>query len=546
MPRFYSAIATFAAAFSIAGAVFFGVVSSEAQAAEPQPKELKLGASDLAILYPLKPTAAPDDIFPVAGDGMCNAPSVQEDSLLSHKDFSSLVDQVFGVQSAIQPPPYLELPDDRLSAKQLARKRYYRQWTDLEEAKANRQQQLSQVAAAYASGDYAEPLFCYQPRLAGGIADLDHDYQLELGHHLVQSEGVQRIACDYSAWRVVGIRFNPCLEQAELPGFWQGNRLPKACTTREFRLVLQPAYRKDGQVAVADLAMHFIYRISLADSHAIVEALRNLKGLHPSLTDPNTLAPHSGLVAEMNSCDGKVAKALRSLVTTFATKDRLSSVAWLSSAPSQSQWSFGTIEAKAIFHQHDPEAEEILESLPASISLKELSKRVDRFPFNPDAMDEHELSVAPVFQKPFRNPIEPITDGDILTEAKAVFDQLDALENPTLISQVAGDPHRFSSDCFSCHTMAQGRKLLSDAVAGAVKGSEAQLYRNRKGEKLKPWALLPSRRLTNFRNFGYGPGSSDRFLPAISTRVSHEALNLVDVVHLLMSGETPAKGAQED
>lgn len=508
----------------------------DANAQPSESSQATLSASDMAILYPIKPTAEPDSIFPVAGDGLCNAPALSgpDAPLLNTKDFHALVDQVFGVQSAIAVPEYLSVPDAQLPIHLVKRKHTYEEWSDLDTAQSQRQAQLAQVADEYQNGDYNAPLFCQQPRLAGGITDLADDYQLELGHHLVQSEGVQRIACIASAWRVVGIRFNPCLEQAEIPGFWQGEegqsaQLPEACTTRELRLVAQPVYRDQDRVVVADVAMHLIYHLTLADVTQLVQRLRAIKGLWQasplaSLPSAPTLAPHAGLMAEMNRCDGPVAGALKDLLAALATRDRLASVAWLSSAASQSKWSFGSLPAKAIGAPQETSA------MTASLSLSELSQRVDRFPFAPKTMTPHATTIAEVYQKPFRNPKAPITAPELLAKAKGVFDRLDRLENPTLISQVARDPHAFGSDCLSCHMTGQSRARLSSAVDGRVQGSGAQVFRNRAGLKATPWPRLPPRRLTNLRNFGYGPGSADRFLPAIATRALHEAVNLTDVV----------------
>lgn len=488
-----------------------------------------LGASDVAILYPLKATAEPNELFPVPGDGLCNAPSLADtlaggdQPLMSPKDFNYLIDRIFGVQAQISPPDYLQLPDGDLTESQLARKRHYARWTDLAAAQANRRQQLAATEEAYATTDYPAPLFCHQPSLAGGIAELSDDYQLELGHHLVQSEGVLNKACDYGAWRVVAIRFNPCLEQAEIPDFWQHDELPAECRTREFRLVLQPVNREDGRIVVADLALHFIYQLELDQMRQVIAALRQLKARKvDDPTKPNSLEPHPGLVTEMNRCDGQVANRLRQLILRAAVPDQLASVAWMSSSASQSRWSFGSL----VFGDQTSEDD----SLAASISMSELSKRVDRFPFAFRTMEPHLKTIAKVYHKPFRNPPEPITAVEQLAKAKRLFDQLDAIENPTMVSQVAMDPHRFSSDCVSCHMVSQSRKRLSAAVAGAVASTGAHSYLNQSGQKAEPWPLLPSKRQTNFRNFGYGPGSSDRLLPAISQRVSHEALNISDVV----------------
>lgn len=497
--------------------------------ARAQAKVGELSPSDLAILFPLKPSAEPDALFPVEGDGYCNAPALADEQqpLLSLKDFNFLIDQIFGVQAAIEPPAYLAVPDAELPEDLRERKRHYGAWSDLSAAAEQRQAQLAAVQSAYDHTDYPAPLFCHQPHLAGDIADLGDDYQLELGHHLVQSEGVLHRACDYDAWRVVALRFNPCLEQAEIPGFWQHDALPAACRTREFRLVLQPVYREGDRLVVADLAMHFIYRLPLSGMNELIAGLKGIRRLQPqSKAEPLTLAPHPGLMAEMNRCDGAVAGGIKALVAKAAQREWLSSVAWMSSSASQSRWSFGSFPAASI-GKSLPDSS----SLTASISLREMSQRVDRFPFTKALMAEHEVTVAPVYEKPFRNPGEPITDPVQLAEARRIFAQLDKLDNPLLISQVADDPHSFSSDCVSCHTVSQSRKRLAAAVAIDDVSAQAEpSYRNRKGQKAVPWPLLPKRRSSNFRNFGYGPGSSDRFLPAIAPRVSHEALNIVDVL----------------
>lgn len=498
----------------------------------------QLGPSDLAILYPLKPSSEPDAIFPVEGDGFCQTPSLaatpDQPALWSRKEFNALVDRAFGVQAYIEPPAYLAKADDDLPEQLLVRKRHYEQWSDLAAARQQRADQLKAVDDAYRNSDYSEPLFCYQPHLAGGIGDLAEDYQLELGHHLVQSEGVLTRACDYLSWRVVAIRFNPCLEQAEIEGFWQSDRLPAACKTRELRLVAQPVYRTAGRVVIADVAMHLIYNLSLVDMTRLIEAFRQIKTLSLSNSAvkamPLTLAPHPGLIQDMDRCDGPVAAALRKLLLRFAKAKDLHSVAWMSSSASQSRWSFGAVTPQGVAPRLDPAPRSEDNALTASISLKQMSRKVDRFPFAQKTMQPHELSIAAIFAKPFRNPAAPLREPWQLEQARRLFDDLDALANPHKISQVAQNPHRFSSDCMSCHMLAQSKRALSAAVADEVTGSATALYRNRTGQTAVPWAKLPPRRLTNFRNFGYGPGSSDELLPAISERVSHEALNLADVV----------------
>lgn len=458
----------------------------------------RFSASDLSIFVPLKPFTAtgPNDPFQIEGDGFCNAAPLSlgdADPILSRQIFDQMAKDAFGKVGAVRIDPAL--------------------------GTSVSQEAVDKINTALARASAA----CGAAAVPADLATLDDGKLLELSAHLALVKGVSPDLCVYENWRVVGFRFDPCLNKPEIAGFEQLSSLPPACSISEARLVVQPFVRsKGGTVEAMDVTMHLIY--ALPDLADLLADLRTLQAVTASTLEktpwgpeadntPRMLRPHPGLRAEMGCKAGArrpVGEAFFRFLTKHAATSRLRSIAFMTSTTAGGQWSFGT-------RQID-NGTVIPNTTYESFSLKQFS--AGKAPFNVDKSIP--VSILPLYTT-------KMTSAELQQFSGVVND----IVNPGKVSQVLETPG-MSTTCTSCHlpefTLAELGRRMGQPLFSGVRPYQRQALENERDTPAppiwRPFKFVKAKNIQNLRNFGYGP--------AFAFGVSQRAINETDELLMIL------------
>jgi len=419
-----------------------------------------LSASDLSILFPLKSNKSTGDfdVFRKAGDGFQNAPGLDlggDVPILSEGLFQSFVDDAFGGNGNVKGS-------------------------------------------------------CKSPVIDAEDFDRADGDLLPLAKHLAMIRGIDTRICDYKVWRVVGFRFDPCLERPLVKDLHTLNAMPASCKSAEARLIVQPFAYYAGAWTAIDGAMHLIYHAP--DIQKLVLGLRKIRQASdrsvetyalPAGFSRSLLTPHPGLWAEMEIENGPVATEIRTFLTSFTNEERLSGIAWMTSSRGSMQWSFGT--RKVVGRKLKPNANQTAESFSSSVFSHK------KIPFSP--MSSGVLNIAAYYDIPGHG-------GQVSDDGGRLND----ISNPLIVSQILSGER--SSTCVSCHMTDQTMQRLNISLSRPSMYPGPRPYVGHGSATNLTWKSLKKRSFHNLRNFGYGPG----FVITLSQRAIHEADDLVETI----------------
>jgi hypothetical protein len=451
------------------------------------PEKKKLTASDVSILVPLKANTARDRIFEIEGDGFCNALKLDfggSNPILSQSHFDN-----------IKANAYSKLPPFRINP------------FGSDEVLRKVNNELRNAPTESAS--------CASPFLPSDLNNVNDRSFLKSKNNLAMIRDLPQEVCDYTNWRVVGLRFDPCLASAEMDDFFTKGSFPKdRCPTREVRLVVQPFTKCPTCTnwRSIDATMHLLY--DLDDPAAFITDLRKFARVSAThmdsgwgkISSDRTLIPHPGLRSEMNCSGtiGPIGQAYRNLVKKYANPQTLNGAAMMTADRVLQHWSFTTVRVKS-------------RGLPRSFFSFAVGA-VDRFlPFSP--------STASV------NIYDIFTPGTLTgANARRLGSLANRVQNPRLITQVPDRTNR-TSDCLSCHLSEQALQKVAEASDFSIsKFGPTPFKRTIDGTATAPprWTGFDRRfhNLNNLRNFGY----IGEFEFGVSLRVTNETDSLLQTI----------------
>jgi hypothetical protein len=501
--------------------------------------KIELTASDISILVPLKPFPAKDRVFEIEGTGICNAPALDHDPkapIMSQKDFLSMMGSAFLQTAILAGSEYREgTPSDLEFESKLAK---------VIDGKGTPEQ--LQADFAQLCKDRAGHTAIM------GLKDLSSKEVLKMdssvGRPLALSRSFPDSICQYHDWRVVGLRFDPCVNRAQFPNLLTLDALPESANgcVAETRLVIQPLLCQGGTAGKVcndpslpldghDFAFHVLFEHKI--DPAFVQEMRELASISrqraktpwsvADVNDPRLLLPHPGLREEMNQCDGPVATKFKTILSKYVNRERLTGATWMATADGPSSWTFGSVgildKSDDRMKWGDPFATE-------NFSLTLLDNQ--DFPFDVDLKDSSPPNhVAPFFV----DALAPIPNL-----AKAKVPVLNDMLNPLRVSQLAvrapsppspghdSSATRVSSSCVSCH-------LAQMTIKATVSNNDIDMayseggYASQEFKSLPPvWPLFEKEKgsMANLRNFGYA--SSVKV--GVSRRAIYETDDTLSVV----------------
>jgi hypothetical protein len=329
--------------------------------------------------------------------------------------------------------------------------------------------------------------------------------------HLARARGLPEGACAPPNWRVVGFRFDPCVERPE-KSHLRDRRDLTGCTA-EVRLEAQPFFEREDGWASPDVAAHLIYDVPsldplIADLRQLHELTASFIGEAPGAIGDATeeLGPHPGLQAEMARRGGPVTTAVHRLLTRYAHHTALKQLAWMTSSRAHKQWTFGrmrvvggrlvqeAIKAGGRFDNYDQPIFASGEGFPLNRNL-----RGETHPFP---------SLIRLFQRTALLLSEAPLDDAERGELRAAARGLDIIQDGRRVGQDG-------TTCVSCH-------LVDSVMLRAAENA---------GDRSRPTMNdpLPQRGFLSFRQFGYEPG----FVVAVSQRTRNTTADIVRILSTL-------------
>ncbi len=373
-----------------------------------------LGSSDVSILVPLKASDRVDDVFKMAGTGLCNALKFDETepSIFGKDQFDAFAASVFG---------------------------------------RGRNGQCNELPLEGPSKGGDAEVLASQP-----------------SEHLARRRGLPGRACSYQSWRVVGFRYEPCFER---PGRTVQRKEDLVGCTPEARLVAQP-WNTEGTPFPDDVALHLIYRVPSPD--ALVDDLFKLAETTTAATKSvrwdnydtaaDVLRPHPGLRAEMDGCRGPVSTAYRAFLGKHTRSNLLRQVAFMTSSTAQVQWSFGAMAFNGgqfapirtasgdVFDNFSGDLFNFGSGSPFNASLRSAT-----FPHTARFFDANLLMS--------RAELTPLARAN----AQKASEDLAKIEHPGRVGQGA-------TNCVSCHMVPQTRaELVNKGVVPSTSGAYAKV-----------------------------------------------------------------------
>jgi hypothetical protein len=161
------------------------------------------------------------------------------------------------------------------------------------------------------------------------ISPVDTAYRskhLELGESLIAALGNTGMTPMLDAfelqqfYRVVGVRLDPCFR----------DRFNEPCKS-QIRFTWQPIVNYAGKWTAIDATLHTFYTLSSRDWRLMMGEWNALRTRYASLTAGQPLQPHPALVKE--GLKGAFAHGLRSILSKYATWDRIDRVTRATSSP---------------------------------------------------------------------------------------------------------------------------------------------------------------------------------------------------------------------
>lgn len=415
-----------------------------------------LTASDVSVLWPLKASPSSDAVFKKAGDGFCNALSLNEGTIFPQRAF----------------------------------------------------EKFSELALNASRGE------CRRDTALEDQFFLVPDEEIiRQDVHLALVKGLAPSACQYSSWKVTGMRFDPCRPAPS----GQATENRRACNN-VLRLVAQPFEKQtNGLWAVRDFTIHLAYIIpdlsaflnDIKETSLLARKVEAAEAWEPEWdSNPQVLRPHHALRNELGNCNGAYSSALKRLVTKWAQQKNLILVAWMTSSLGVKEWTFGHVAVSGNGEKFET----------GTFSGRKFSN------FNDTLFQEGKPSTTASVLSPSDINLTkqlalagmatlPAAESSAATRT-AHIDAVQKILHPKKISQS-------DSDCVACHLAPQilDRLRTLYKTPAAVGSGEY---------KAAVWHgfLKEPRSFSQLRNFGYGP----QFHLAVNRRTINETQDIFEIV----------------
>jgi hypothetical protein len=421
----------------------------------PESKGDLLEASDVSVLWPLKASSEKDKVFLKSGDGFCNAPSLSEGSFLPREDFENFAALAFNSSQGV----------------------------------------------------------CRRDKSLEDQFFLAQDEELlKQDVHLALVKGIAPTACNYTSWKVTGMRFDPCR-----PSRLQADPNAGKCSN-VIRIVAQPFEKQtNGLWAVRDFTIHLAYVINdlpafmsdLKKTASIARQVEATEEWEPKWdSDPQILRPHHALRNELNSCDKPFSSAMRSLLKTWATRKNLFMLSWMTSSFGLKEWTFGEAQVSGEGQSFKPGQILGKQFINFSDSLLQEGKQSTTAALYPlsGASLAKQLSIAAL-------PSLPESESSAASRT-AHIDAIQRVLDPKKISQS-------QSDCVSCHLAPQILERIRSLykTPNAIGSGEFKAV-------TWPGFLSDRRTFSQLRNFGYGP----QFQLSVNRRTINETQDIFEIL----------------
>jgi len=333
---------------------------------------------------------------------------------------------------------------------------------------------------------------------------------------------------DRGAWRVVGMRFDPCapttaLKDAAGPVAGVPPQIP-GCLV-QVRLVGQPFVSQGGRLVDRDFTAHLVFTLPPDSASEATEDLRAIKRAASAAGSPTSGVPlgvHPALAREAQAgtaqADGSIAKAVAAFAKKWAGRALGRSISLMglrSGGPEPWIFVAGRVQPGPGGGAPVWTATPIPIFLPAVVFHQRLS------------FIEAQNVIPPATRSPSTTPLFEDTSRK---DPDLVF----GVEHPR-------DHHFFDTDCISCHTstaLIVNRKIPSGpSRARVAKGVTGYAGRDvLQGNPDPRFGAFGS--TWNVRNFGYFNGQ-----PTVSLRTVAETAAVVELINLevLPAAQNPAR-----
>lgn len=349
-----------------------------------------------------------------------------------------------------------------------------------------------------------------------------------------------QFAAEYSAWRIVGFRFDPCASSTKHAEIRSISEL-KNCLF-EIRLIAQPFQpesspqtptgkpvenaQKLNVFKTSDFAMHLIFEVPVENQAStltqLVSDLRVLKGSSSIETTGEPLSVHPTMSREGIGAEGKYAKLLRQTILKYTGGTKLTSIAFSGLLGGDKSWGFMSVPVDS--KTQTVGAHVKIPDLPSQRQANRMSGLSSCCTFDPPLItEEPNMQTMGTFLiktaqiKPGGDDLLKFQqDKANIQEFKQNLKLSLKLENPSAQSQ-------FEGNCVSCHVatpfkhlsatnMNQDISQIADYLTPNGKTTKADL----KSLNVSPWRV---------RNFGYL-----NEIPIISQRTINESAAVADLV----------------
>lgn len=309
---------------------------------------------------------------------------------------------------------------------------------------------------------------------------------------------------EYSDWRIVGFRFDPCHK----------NKGDTKCQG-QIRLVAQPMIEPflneklqiPHQLFAADFGMHLIYNISQGQVSQLIRVLRDLKTKYNASSEMQPLGIHPAFLSKEKI---EFAEHVKAIIIDYSKSENLELVAFLGSAVAVT----GDLPLRWLFSAYAIKKNQVI-----PFKIPNTEETVMRF-FLAEGDGENGILPPP---SPSKDSLEPALDNVRIFEDKDfatdAINKAIRIENPDLHSVE-------TVDCVSCHIATTVRVPL-----------EAQLF-GEKGVKSKDRYQSSKQNLTRNPLFRTGPLFVHNFgfinnEPIVSQRTINETAKVVEYINSL-------------
>ena len=318
------------------------------------------------------------------------------------------------------------------------------------------------------------------------------------------SDELSKRVLDYSQWKVVAFRFDPC-HKTKIDSPCQG----------QIRLVAQPMIeplknekrRVPNQIFAADFGMHLIYSINPSQVNEVIGSLRELKRRYNPNSRMQPLGVHPAFLSPSRD---EFAQQIKKLIVTYSKEEDLSFAAFLGSAVAVT----GDLPFRWLFSAYRVEKDQVI-----PFKIPNTEETVMRF-FLAEGDGENGILPLPSIKGDSLAPaLDSVRIFEDVPYAKDAINKAIRIENPNLHSAE-------SVDCVSCHIATTVRVPLESQLFGEKGLDSKDRYMNSK-QNLTRDPLYRTGALF-VHNFGFINNE-----PIVSQRTINEAAKASDFINAI-------------